>query len=270
MTRNFLLAAVALATMSGAALAADLPTRRAPPVAAPPPPFTWTGFYVGGQAGYQFGRENAVITVPGNPSAAFSDSPNGVVGGGHIGYNFSTQGLPLFGSIASGFGNALGAGVVFGVEGDVDGSDYRRSTFFGAGGPAFLPAGGFTTVREQIQGSARGRLGLAYNRILVYGTGGAAFGVFNTDYNNFGHLNVNSFSTTRVGYTVGGGIEYGVANNFAVRAEYRYSDFGTFSNGLGTVAPGVTFRRRETIQRIQAGFDYKFDTFVPAPVVARY
>jgi len=132
--RTFLLSTVALATIAGSAFAADLPSRRAPPVYAPPPPipvFTWTGFYVGGQVGYEFGRSNAFAynAATGGGLAANSSSPDGVIGGGHIGYLFSTQSLPVLGSLFGGNGSAgFGTGGVIGIEGDVDGANYRSLT----------------------------------------------------------------------------------------------------------------------------------------------
>ena len=135
MIRKLLLSSVALAAISGTAFAADLPSRRAPPAFAPPPipVFSWTGFYIGAQVGDAFGRDNANILG----SGPFRDSPNGIIGGAHVGYNFSTQSLPLFGSAFNSFGTALGGtGGVIGIEGDVDGSDYRRTVAV-AGAPFF-------------------------------------------------------------------------------------------------------------------------------------
>jgi outer membrane immunogenic protein len=86
-------------------------------------------------------------------------------------------------------------------------------------------------------------------------------------------------SRTRVGWTVGGGIEYAVTNNWSLRVEYRYSDFGhasihpvTFDAALGGGAD-VFITRRFSENRVQAGFSYRFDTApppAPPPVVAKY
>jgi len=261
---------VALATIAGSAFAADLPSRRAPPVYAPPPPipvFSWTGFYVGGQVGYEFGRSNAFAysAATGAGLAANSSSPDGVIGGGHIGYLFSTQSLPVLGSLFGGNGSAgFGTGGVIGIEGDVDGNNYRSA--YGLGGIA-------NYTSQPIQGSVRGRLGVAFDRVLFYATGGAAFGdLRNTYVNTFNGLS-DTYSHTRVGYTVGGGVEYAFTNNFSVRVEYRYTDFGSFTDNLtNSTAGAVNVSHRETDNRVQAGFSYKFDTFSPvaAPVVARY
>lgn len=254
--------AVALALLSTSAFAADLPSRRAPPVYAPPPPipvFTWTGFYIGGQVGYGFGHDStlASATATGIGLASTSASERGVIGGAHIGYNFSTQSLPFF-------GNALGTAGVIGVEGDVDGTSARSA--YGLGGIA-----GYG--RDDIQGSIRGRLGFAVDRALFYATGGAAFGGLHNTYVNTITGATDSLSHTRVGYTVGGGIEYAISNNWSLRAEYRYTDFGTYTDVLGgSTGGGVAVRHHEVDNRVQAGFSYKFDTFSPlaSPVVARY
>ena len=272
MISRLILGTVGLAAMSTVALAADLPSRRAPPVYIPPPipVFSWTGFYVGGQIGYGFGKDSAFADTsqfPPTPSFGYAtNSINGIIGGGHVGYNFSTQGLPFFG----GFG---GSGLILGVEGDVDGSDYRATQDFGA--PLGVPGVAFNRIRNEIQGSARGRIGIAVDRALFYATGGAAFGEFKTSYfSTLPGIGDDNFSHTRVGYTVGGGVEYAITTQWSLRAEYRYSDFGRFtdyttflSGGTGLTVP---VSHRETQQRVQVGFSYKFDSPVAVPVVARY
>lgn len=247
MIKKFLIGTVALAALSTAAFAADLPSRRAPPVYVPPPipVFSWTGLYVGGQVGYTWGDDNY---------ARGTSHPKGIIGGGHIGYNFA--GIP-------GFGLGTG-GLVFGVEGDVDGTDYRATT--GAIGGRI----GSSTIRKDIEGSARARLGVAVDRALFYATGGAAFASFKENYYTGaagGGALLATPTHTRVGWTVGGGVEYAITPAWSLRAEYRYADFGSFTDTIGA----ITTTRRETEQRAQVGFSYKFDApLAPAPVVARY
>ena len=253
MIRKFLLSSAAILAATGASFAADLPSRRAPPVYVPPVPvFTWTGIYVGGQIGYEFGRDAFQYggILPYVYGAGYR--PDGVVGGAHVGYNFSSQGL---------FGNLLGAGGVIGIEGDVNGSGYSRSV-------GVIP-GVTLSTRTPIDGSIRGRIGFAYDRALFYATGGAAFADLRNGYTNFGFPANVSIGHTRIGYTVGGGVEYAVTNNWSVRAEYRYTDYGTYTDfPYGAVA----VRHKETDNRVQIGFSYKFDTFAPplGPVVAKY
>ena len=270
MIRALLLGTASLALAATVAAAADLPARRAPPVYVPPiPTFSWTGLYVGGQVGYGFGRDRAVINPEGlfGVVVPYGTSPSGVIGGGHVGYLFSTQSLPVFGNLLGGFGS----GGVIGIEGDVDGLSGQRTVDAGAlaGG---LPNTFFTRIRSDIQGSARGRLGIAVDRLLFYATGGAAFADFRTNYDDSGFNGVNeTFRHSRVGYTVGGGVEYAFTNNISARVEYRYSDFGSFVDSTTFSGAGVPFNvyHRETMQRVQAGISYRFAAPL-APVVARY
>jgi len=224
MFKKILLTSAAVVAMSGAAFAADLPTTKGPAVYTPPPPpiFTWTGLYIGGQVGYEFGRAFEADVA--------SYSPNGVVGGGHLGYNYQ-----------------LGQFVV-GVEGDVNGSSYR-----GGNGIAFS--------KSPIDGSVRGRLGYAFDRALIYATGGVAFGDF--QYRDIGgSIPYN----VRVGWTAGGGLEYAIDNNWSLRAEYRYTDYGRYFYATPFLGADST---RQIDHRVQAGFSYKFD-LLGAPVVSKY
>ena len=260
MIRKVLMSTVAVIAISGTAFAADLPSRRAPPVFVPPIPiFTWTGFYIGGQAGYVSGFTTSATTIPATGALALvtTSRPTGVIGGGHIGYNYQ---LP-------GFGIGIGSGLVVGVEGDVDGSDYQSTVAFAAANPVF-GAGATVTSRNEIQGSIRGRLGVAFDRALFYATGGAAFGSFRDSVSNTG-FGFDELNHTRVGYTVGGGIEYAITSQFSLRVEGRHTDFGTYTDVLAASAAGDVSRVRQIENRIQAGLSYKFEQPV-VPVVARY
>ncbi|VTZ49728.1 Autotransporter outer membrane beta-barrel domain-containing protein [Methylocella tundrae] len=249
MLRRILLASVGAIALAGSAFAADLPSRAPPPVYVPPVPiFTWTGVYIGGQIGYAWGKTNSNIGDAFGDYAAFSTNNSGVIGGAHVGYNLQ---LSQF---------------VVGLEGDVDGSSMSKSISGVVGG---VP----TTVSSNmsVQGSIRGRVGYAWDRVLIYGTGGVAFAGLNGSISTpFGY---DSASSTRVGWTVGGGLEYAVTNNWSIRAEYRYADFGhsTVYANNSFVGLGAYANRRITENRVQVGFSYKFDTFgPPAPVVAKY
>ena len=128
-------------------------------------------------------------------------SQSGVVGGVHIGYNYQVSQF------------------VFGLEGDVNGSSERDSNF---------SAGLNYSLRENIDASIRGRVGYAFDRVLIYATGGGAYGSFHTSYNAGGPS--DTFNSGRVGWTVGGGLEYAIDNNWSVRAEYRYTDYGSVTD----------------------------------------
>jgi outer membrane immunogenic protein len=271
--RHFLLASVGAIALTGSAFAADL--------ALPPPPapiFTWTGSYIGGQIGYAWGSGNLNYTgFDPRTGLAFTTglggSSSGVIGGAHVGYNYQFNQW------------------VVGLEGSVDGTSISNTvvgTF-----PAFGGSTITASTNANIQGSFRGRAGIAWDRALIYATGGVALGGFTTDYtftgNNNGNHNINggnvfygsnSFSNTRVGWTVGGGIDYAVTNNWSIFAEYRYTNWGTVGNqglaaaGFQTV-PNLTnafINSNHSINQnqVQVGFSYKFDMYVPAPVIAKY
>ncbi len=245
MLRKLLMTSALVCVASGSALAADLPNRKSEPIYTPPPPaFTWTGVYIGGQVGYQWGTSTPDVSAGGAFVGTLPGSSNsGVVGGAHIGYNLQISQL------------------VFGLEGDVDGSSYN-------GGNASSALLAYTT-REPIEASIRGRVGFAWDRVLFYGTGGAAFGDFNNTYTGPG--GVDSLWDARVGWTAGGGIEYAVTNNWSVRAEYRYTDFGRISDPLTASIAGDTVGTHVTDNRVQVGFSYKFDMFAPpGSVIAKY
>ena len=108
-----------------------------------------------------------------------------------------------------------------------------------------------------IDGSVRGRVGYAWDRALIYGTGGVAFGDFNFSFSQ-------NIWTGQVGWTVGGGIDYALDNNWSLSAEYRYTDYGRYYFTVG--------RRPESDglidNRVQLGFSYKFDW--AQPIVSKY
>jgi outer membrane immunogenic protein len=238
MIRRFLLPLAGLAAISPA-FAADIPYQ-APPVETPIVPlFTWTGLYLGGQIGYGWGSDNLTV-YPANFGTHYT--PNGVVGGAHVGYNLQMNQF------------------VAGLEGDVEGTGIN--TYYSPGGVTY-------GTKIPVQGSIRARLGVAFDRALLYATGGAAFAGIDTSYATFGIYNQGSH--TQAGWTIGGGIEYAITNNWSVLAEYRYTDFGRLTDQTPFVFGLVsTATRHETENAIRAGFSYRFDAFGPAPIAAKY
>jgi outer membrane immunogenic protein len=275
MYRKFLLASVgAMALTGSAAFAADLPSRAPPPVYLPPVPiFTWTGFYIGGQVGGAWGSGGGNFTAFDPVTGTFvdisrSNNPSGVIGGGHLGFDYQLPGWNWFSS----------SGVVIGVEGSVDGASLSKTTVVTL--PGIFGNSGTLAARSSldIQGSIRGRLGIAWDRVLIYATGGVAFGGINTDFAFSGVdeagvavFGSTSRSNSRTGWTVGGGIEYALTNNWSIGAEYRFTDFGSINRGA--VLPDGGFfsaRRRLEENQVQARITYKFETYAPPPVVAKY
>jgi outer membrane immunogenic protein len=231
--RKFLASSIVLAAVSGTALGADLPSNRAPVVPPPLPVFSWAGGYAGAQIGYQWGTDN--ITNQGTLGTG-SVRPSGVVGGLHTGYNWVTSGFFMMGG-----------------EADIEGSSYSNSYT--------TPIAG--TVKAPLQGSIRARAGIAVDRVLFFATGGAQFAWFNDTYPTSG----DTSKPSKVGYTVGGGVEYALTDNWSVRGEYRYINFSAKNDTLLNTANIVT--HQDTENRVDVGFSYKFDWPV-APVVAKY
>jgi outer membrane immunogenic protein len=244
--RKVMLGAVALVAIGVApALAADLPARtytKAAPVVAQV--YNWTGFYVGAQVGWSEIRDSQVLSSP-TFVLPVASRVDGVVGGGHVGYNFQ----------ASQF--------VFGVEGDIEGSSTNNTYVIGAP----FATGTFGTNKLDWQGSLRGRAGIAVDRVLFYGTAGWAFGSFNDGYALPGTPFIQSVSSTRNGWTAGGGVEYALASSWTARVEYRYTDWGTYTNNLNVfLSPPGTSVDKVTQQTVRVGVSYKFG----GPVVAKY
>ncbi len=302
MTKTLIASLAAFTALTAAASAADLPRRAAPPpIFTPVPVFTWTGFYAGFNAGYGFdASSNSAATVVGVPAGAtvgssvfanaagpttgvlaFSNSRSneGFVGGGQIGYNY--QFTP-------------GSGVVVGIEADAQyvdfGAQRNRFAFAAPAGSSIVPG---TLVYNpnglsglDYFGTVRGRLGYAFDRTLVYATGGFAYG--SGGGRQFGSgVSSNDFQT---GYAVGGGIEYALPTdsflNFfrssavTLKVEGLYvnlqqdrrsaGSFATTANGTtySTVSPGVVLvsgpanvRRDTEFAVVRAGVNYKFGSY---------
>jgi len=252
----------AAASFAGIAFAAE-PAPLPPPV----PVFTWNGLYVGAQIGYAWGRDPVSWSGISNDdelaAGTFSQTPQGVIAGGHVGYNLQYN-----------------QWLVFGIEGSVDGTSLSHTLAVPVN-DVFADTPGIITATDKgnVQGSVRGRIGVAFDRALIYGTGGVAFAGFTTnivDTTGFftgGPGTTAAFPNTRAGWTAGGGIEYAVTDNWWVRAEYRYSNFGhttdfPFAGALPFADSFVSLRHHLTENQVQAGLSYRFDWTVPGPAVA--
>ena len=213
--------------------AAELPmvTKAPPPL---PVYYNWTGFYLGPNLGGSWGHQTADIYEDGVSVFSASTDPRGVIGGGQIGYNW--QFAPWFG---------WGTGTVLGVEADIQGSDEKETQDFSFLAPGVVP-GGFSldgNVEDKLQwfGTVRGRIGIAFDRVLPYFTGGWAYGNRKLD----GTVTATTAAgvpipgtTTPVsvssnltdGWTVGGGVEWAFWEHWTAKFEYLYIDFGNGNN----------------------------------------
>ena len=270
--KKIFLAGTMLAAMTGLAAAADLPSRMAPPVYAPPPlpTFTWTGAYFGVNAGYAFDHEGdfrTQETLPGTTIRRQKVSSDGFTGGGQIGYNYQFGG---FGGLGG-----TGGGIVVGVEADAAYTDLSRTRTLAYGADAPISLFGTTTsYRSGLDylGTIRGRIGYSFGQFLVYGTGGFAYGGVDN------RVTVAGFGTgrndsTETGYTYGGGIEYALPTssflNFfkssavTLKAEYLHYDLGRSTVRVN--APGganfATARVTNDGDLARIGLNYKFGSY---------
>lgn len=300
--KKLLLSATSLALLAGTALAADLPSRKAPVLPPPPPPPMWTGFYAGLNAGGVWGNNAALNAQTWNvyptpdvsdylSAALLSGSANtsgnaGFIGGGQIGYNWQ------FGNVG---GRGFGSGFVTGIEADIQGiassGGNRTRALAGAASTGWdnYTISSYQTGTSNLQylGTVRGRLGLlAVPTLMVYGTGGLAYGGVSANiqnlqaaYNNgglaFPVLGTGSFANTMVGWTAGGGAEWMFLPNWSAKVEYLYYDLGRANGSVvnTTNGPGIksitNYSGRVTGNIVRAGVNYHFN-WGAAPVVAKY
>ena len=307
------LVAAALLAAGGSAVAADLATTKAPPAPLPPPAM-WKGFYIGLNAGGLWSNSGSAqistypiatqLTNPANPqNAIFATSlngplnigsTNGFIGGGQVGYNWQ-PGL-------------MNNNLIFGFEADIQGVVVTgsKSRVVNNIWPVAAPTGGSlwnnldANGNMNFFGTVRGRVGYLVNpTLLVYGTGGLAYGgvsasvnltqyVFNAAgaANQLATGNVNG-SNVQVGWTGGGGVEWMFMQNWSAKVEYLYYDLGSSNLDLNTYAntlragslvsaPGAawtasTINGRTTGNLVRAGVNYHINLNPSAsPVVAKY
>lgn len=254
--RILTIAAIAVASFTGSALAADLPSSKAAPALAPAPAEDWTGFYVGANVGYGGDTFDYPVNVARVGSGSARLTSGGVLGGGQVGYN-----------------KQLGS-YLLGLEADIQGTDVKAEiSASGAGnGAAFDGKAGSSL---DYFGAVRGRLGyLATSNILVYATGGFAYGGLNS-YAKGSISGVGAASLSKdsdlTGWTVGGGAELALNPQWSVKGEYLYADLGkaTLASGniLGTSA---NLSVKPTVNVFRIGLNYKLDAFDVASVIAKY
>jgi outer membrane immunogenic protein len=214
--KKLLLASIGLVALGiGSASAADI-QRRAMPAKAPvyvTPAYNWTGPYIGISGGGGWGRSDFSAPLS---SGGFNTS--GALIGGTLGYNYQINQM------------------VLGLEGDISWSNFRGSSICGGLG---------CDVRNNWLGTARARLGYAVDRFMPYVTGGAAFGDIK---NTVAGLETTS---TKAGWTVGGGVEAAIAGPWTAKVEYLYVDLGRGGSVLGSDAGFKT-------NIVRAGLNYRF------------
>ena len=227
-------AAAIVVAAAGDARAADLPTPSLPPPL-PAAVYNWTGFYLGINGGFGTGNSN------------WSDGVIGTTG------SFPTSGFLVGGTAGV---NYQIAEYVFGIEGDGDWTNLRGNSGSACGAiSAVVTPPVSCQTQSQWLATVRGRVGYAFDRILLYGTAGAAFGNVQTGLNPPSTFD----SAVEAGWTIGAGVEVAFAQNWTAKAEYLFVDLPNATctaaaNCGGAAGSIVSFN--ESI--IRAGVNYKF------------
>lgn len=219
--RSFALACV-VALAAVPAVAADLPARMVTKAPVMAPAFSWTGFYIGGNVGYAWGRTTGTLAVP--PGNFDID---GIFGGGQIGANYQVGSW------------------VFGVEADYQAADINGSNAAGR-------------IEIDRFGTIRGRVGYAWDRWMVYGTGGYAFDA-QTKASTIPAAATSSRSLD--GWAAGVGVEYAFMPNWSAKVEYLHLDLDekTFFDGLGACAGAPSIcQSGATVDTVRVGLNYRF------------
>jgi outer membrane immunogenic protein len=246
--KTLLLATAFALGTTGCALAADL----AEEVVIVDSAYDWSGIYVGVFGGWAHNRTKATdITGEeyggSTPGATMSLSDDGFLGGVTAGYNFQS------GSWV--FGPEIELGWVSNDELIVENNDdglYSEYGFYGA---------------------VTGRIGYAANRTLFYGKGGVALATIKSAGGEFDGIgdeddggkwgfdgNEGAFGDhTRLGWTIGGGVEHALTDRWTIKAEYLFADFGseTYHN-IGNVGDGDPFEFEDELHTVKFGLNYQF------------
>jgi outer membrane immunogenic protein len=203
---------------------------------APASPVNWTGVYLGLNGGFSFGGSNWTDSVTASSTGNFGTS--GFVFGGTAGANYQIESL------------------VFGIEAD---GDWADASGFGTFTASAVCAGGCLTTSSWLS-TVRGRAGYVFDRFLVYGTAGAAFGNVRANFSND-----PVSSATEAGWTVGAGVEVAFASNWSAKAEYLFVDLAdgsctancAIANANGPpLIPNIAVKFNESI--VRGGINYRF------------
>jgi outer membrane immunogenic protein len=278
--KKVFVSATLLTIAATAAIAADLPSTKAPPVAPPPPP-VWDGFYVGVNVGGGWingvgsipyipyiDPRYGVLTNPGGgalpnllylPASLSSPSGNegGALGGGQIGYNF------VFASkFVIGVETDFQGGIISGSnQGNL--ASFYPSPFAPRGGilTPLAPSSGYNVGLDWF-GTVRGRLGyILAPTLLLYGSAGFAYG----------EVTAFNATSTRTGWTAGGGAEWHFlpASNWTAKVEYLFTDFGSGAAN-GNWAWSTAISQHATLNLVRVGLNYRLSWSAPPAVLAKY
>jgi outer membrane immunogenic protein len=245
-------AVTALGVIGGSALAADLPPPMAPPPRAPAmyvpvaPPYSWGGFYIGGNFGAAWNSGGSVSDTFGSTFTGSGQSTK-FTGGGQVGWNYEFL-----------------SGVVIGAEAMFDWLPNTTNTVNVTGGGPALGSTASATLNSRWLTTVTGKLGYAWNTVLLYGKGGGAWvGADNPNLTvNGAGQTLTSSTTNNFGWTAGAGIEWAFAGPWSARVEYDFIGLQNRSitvanNGNAFTGDIINFNNRN-ISLLTVGLNYKF------------
>lgn len=252
--KTALLASVAM-LFTSSAMAADIIVAEPAPVAVDT--FSWTGGYIGINAGYAGGKfKHPFSNIEQDGAQDFSGSldvtASGFVGGVQAGYNWQ-----------------LANGLVLGGEADFQGSTVKSKLVSNGNLSDIGVAGNLSgdesfVLETKVQwfGTVRARLGFTpTERLMVYGTGGLAYGKVKTSLSAYddGESFSAGNSKTKAGWTLGAGVEYAVTNNWTLKSEYLYTDLGKrFFNYIDEENVNINMENKVNFHTVRLGLNYKF------------
>jgi outer membrane immunogenic protein len=262
MKRIFLSGITLLALTAGSAGAADLgqaPVYKAPPPLAPAP-FSWTGFYIGGNIGAAWADTN-ITDVTQGVSFGRNGNNGAFIGGGQVGFNYQ---------FASNF--------VLGLEWDFDWAANNNNTRTGVFFPAVTTDTFAVSSNDRWITTVAARFGYAVDHWLFYGkAGGGWVGNNNftiTDLTTGASLTGTGNSSTNGGWLLGAGVEWAFANNWTAKLEYDYLELSSRTVTVPLFSPilaGDTINiGNNSVQEVKVGINYLFNLGAPGPVVSRY
>jgi outer membrane immunogenic protein len=272
MRRTMFGAVAGIVCIASIASAADLPVKAPPPPAPAFIPFSWTGWYIGASGGYGWNDRDVhtavtsascVLLAPAcqlSPSIAditaatvpsvFNTHPKGFIAGGQIGYNYQV------------------GGIVWGVEADFSGADIKGSDTQSATRttPPFVPISITGTADQRLDffGTVRGRVGFTpVNPLLVFATGGLAYGHVSSSTflseaaGTSGGTAFGQSTSTRAGWTAGGGLEWMFAPSWSLKVEYLHYDLGNVTYALTPLTTVTATGAPFTIVGVSSTADFK-------------
>ena len=266
-SRLVISAAVAVSTiLAGAASAADLPVKARPYVAAPAPVFSWTGCYVGVHGGAGVVHDQGFFGQRNLPEIVTLDDRHGVGGlaGGQIGCNYQI-GMLVLGIEGEGFWSGMK------ITADEFGFGTASNTLVAS-----------ASIRNKWDYDVAGRIGVAFDRALVYGKAGWVAGAFDWNWATLGLAAgfSNQGSATLDGLLIGVGLEYAFFDNWTAKFEYDYLGFDAKNvrfTSLCTLSfcatsPTASFTENVSADKhiFKVGLNYKFGGWGKAPVIAKY